>query len=377
MIKTSLWMGIALLSLASPLCRVMAQKETEKQNVLLHPDRFYRKFLPHLKIKRNPPDSLFIKSYPYYLSTGIHILSPEVKMDIASNGAKPDNFDPASKFRSNISDVIGFSGTYRFVSVGFSFLSKSGLNTHGDYSPSRYRTATVKYNGAADAFQFKYIRIQGFTDINQPSRLGPNPMYTQRPDVISKEFQFEITHNFSWKRYSYAAPITFLQRQIKSHGGFLLKAGAYYSQLSSDSTLLGKRQNQYYDDFNDIRAIRSVSLRIAPGLGGNLVFWRKVYFSASAFTSFDFCFYKYLKLLDEKVQGRQALVFVLEGKVSLGYQSRRFYAGLRYEPERRVGVLHGLEMKTTYSYTGIELGYRFVAPGFVKKVYKKTMPPGM
>lgn len=376
-IKTSLFLVIAVFCIAFPRDEVFAQKEKDNVDILLHPDKFYKRFFPRLKIKRNPPDSLFIKTYPNYLSVGMHVLSPAIRLDIDSRRPKPDGFDPSSKFRTNISDVLGFSASYRFVSVGFAFPLRSGMNTHNDYSPSRYRTATIKYNSAAYSLQFKYLRIQGFTDVNQPNRLDPNPMYTQRPDMFSKEFQFEGLYNFSWKKYSYIAPLTFSQRQIKSRAGFLLKAGVYYNRLSSDSPLIDQRQQQYYDDFNDVKAIQSVSIKIAPGLGGNLVFFKRVYLSIAAFTSFDLYYYKYLKLPDEKVHGKQAFVFVLDGKASLGYQSRRLYAGLRYEAERRAGVFHSMKINTIYSYTGVELGYRFDAPHLVKKVYKKTMPPGM
>ena len=376
-IKTRLFLIIAIWSIALPQCEVFAQKEKEKEHVFLHPHKFYKKFFPKLKVKRNPPDTSFIKTYPNYLSVGMHVLSPAIGLDVKSGNPKRDNFNPSSKFRTNISDIVGFSASYRFVSAGFAFLLKSGMNTHADYAPSRYRTATIKYNGAADALQFKYVRIQGFTDIAQADGREPNPMYTQRPDMFSKEFQFEGIHNFSWKKYSYIAPLTFVQRQVKSHAGFLLKAGVYYNQVSSDSTLISQRQQLYYNDFDEIKVIRSLSIRVAPGIGGNLVFFRRLYLSVAAFTSVDLFFYKYLKNPDEKVSGRQAFVFGWDGKVSLGYQSRRLYAGLRYETEQRKGALYSIGLKTMYSYTGIELGYRFDAPRIVRKVYKKTMPPGM
>jgi len=298
-------------------------------------------------------------------------------VDITSKSGTPSNFDTSSKLRSNIHDVVGFSGTYRFVSAGFSFLSNSGRTSNLDYSPSRYRTATLKFNGAADALQFKYIRIQGFTDINRQNSFAPNPVNIRRPDMVNKEFQFEIIHNFGWKKYSYLAPLTFSQRQVKSHGGFLLKANVSYDQLSSDSTLVGPRQKQYYEDFGAAKTFRSLSLRIAPGLGANLIFLRRFYFSISAFTSFDLYFYKYLKSQDDAVAAKRTFVFVLDGKASFGYQSKRLYMGLRYEAERRIGTFQSMEMKTTYSYAGVEMGYRFNAPGFIKRFYKKTMPPGM
>ena len=305
------------------------------------------------------------------------MLSPSIRIDIDSRKATPVSIDPSLKLRTNISEVVGFSASYRFVTAGFAYLLKSGLNTLGDYAPSRYRTATIKYNGGAYALQFKYVRIQGFTDINPFNRIDLTKKYRQRTDMVSKDFQFEGIYNRSWKKYSYIAPLLFTQRQIKSHAGFLLKTGLYYNQLSSDSALVGYQQQIYYDDFRNVKIIRSLSLRIAPGVGGNLVFYRQFYISLAAFTSFDFYNYRYLKTSDEKAPAKQAVMFLLDSKASIGYQSRRLYTGIRYEVERRTGSLHSIETTTLYSYVGIDLGYRFHAPRLVKKIYKKTMPPGM
>jgi hypothetical protein len=264
------------------------------------------------------------------------------------------------------------------VSFGFAFLLKSGMNMHTDYAPSRYRTSTIKFSGAASTFQFKYLRIQGFTDIGQPDHQEPAPQYRHRRDMLNKEYQFEILHNFHWKRYSNISPLTFAQRQIKSHAGFLVKAGVYYDQLSGDSSLIHERQKPYYDGLDDAQVLRSLSIRLAPGLGTNFVFFKSVYVSFVGFSSYDLFLYKYLADRDESgVDGKQTFAWVLDGKASLGYHTERLYAGVRFEVEHRSADLYNLGINKNYSYTGIELGYRFDAPRFVKKFYRKTMPPGM
>ncbi|PZR39658.1 MAG: hypothetical protein DI538_06400 [Azospira oryzae] len=377
-LKTKLVLLIVVVCTGLPCNKSFAQNKAKNGlNVFLHPDKFYRKFFPHLKISRNPPDSMYIRSYQHRLSIGAHVLSPVILVDINSRKSATNGIDPSLKLRTNLSDVIGFSASYRFVAVGFAYLLKTRWNTRDDYAASRYRTATIKYNSGANAFQFKYVRIKGFTDVNRFNRTNALTPYMPRPDIVSKEFQFENIYNFSWKKYSYLAPLTFTQRQIKSHAGFLIKAGVYYHQLSSDTTIISQRQQEYYDDFSDVKVIRSLSLRVAPGIGGNLVFYKQIYLSMAVFTSFDFYNYKYLQTVDEKVRGRQTAVFFLDGKSSLGYQSRRMYAGVRYEAERRVGSLSSIQTKILYRYLGIEMGYRFTAPKAIKKFYKKTMPPGM
>jgi hypothetical protein len=376
-VKSLLFIFFLSLVATIPHFEVCAQEKGNNENVLLHPQKFYRKYFPGMKIRRQNPDSTYIKEYRNYLTVGAHILSPAISMDMKNPDGATNNYDPTSKFRTSISDILGFSVNYRYVGFAFAFLLKSGMNSHKDYATSRYKTATIKYNSGPTSLQFKYLRIRGLTDVNQPDVANRNPMLTRREDVVSKEFQFEGLRNFHWKKYSYIAPITFAQRQVKSSAGFLLKGGVYYHQLSGDSSLLSARQQEFYHDMFDVTSLRSLTVRVAPGVGGTLVILRRIYLSAVVFTSYDLYFYKYLTDPEEKVKGRHAFIFLFDNKISLGYHAERLYAGLRFETERRSGPLHNLDLRTAYSYTGIEMGYRFNAPNAVKKFYKKTMPPGM
>jgi hypothetical protein len=349
-------------------------KKKKRENVFLHPRKFYQKYFPHLKIKSDPPDSTYIRTYPNYLSISAYVLSPAIGIDIAPSNTHTDG---ALKLRTSISDILGFSANYKFVGAGFAFLLNSGAPSHDNYTKSRYRTATIKYNSRGYSMQFKYVRFKGLTDIARPAGMDPLIGPIKRPDIVNKEFQFEWLYNPRWRKYSYIAPLTFSQRQIKSSSGFLFQTGVYFSQLSSDSPLVDPTKAQYYGDFKNVKVIRTLSIRLAPGLGSNLVFFKRYYLSIAVFPSYDLYFYKYLQYQDEKVKGRRTFMFVLDGKASLGYHSERIYGGLRIEAERRSASLRGIDMDTMYTYLGVELGYRFNTPRIVKKVYRETMPPEM
>src|SRR6187549_3012872 len=83
---------VVMCGIISPHATLYAQeeitKEKKRENVFLHPKKFYKKYFPHLKIKRDPPDSTYIRVYPNYLSISAHMLSPAIGMDIG-----PDNTD--------------------------------------------------------------------------------------------------------------------------------------------------------------------------------------------------------------------------------------------------------------------------------------------
>jgi hypothetical protein len=350
-----------------------AQKGNEKKkikenvDVLLHPKKFYRKYMPGLRIKPNPVDSLYIKSYPNYLSISMRVLSPSIRMDLIPKDADAPG---ASKFRTNIADIMAFNVGYRSISAGFAFLLGSGVQMNESYAKSQYRTATIKYNGRAWSLRYKYLRFKGLTDVNHEE-------YIKRHDIVNKEYQFEGVYNPGWRKYSYIAPFTNSQRQLKSRGGFLLKTGVYYTQLSGDSALTTSHQQEFISDLDSVNVIRSLSIKLAPGAGGHFVFHKNYYLSVAVFPSYDLLFYKYLKNPDEKVSGRQTFVFVVDGEASVGYQSERFYAGVRYEVETKRASLYHLQANTLYSYLGLEVGYRFNTPKRLKMFYKATMPPGM
>lgn len=345
----------------------------EDLEVFLHPQKFYKKYLPNLKIKDIPLDTNYIHTYPNYLTVGVHVLSPALYSTIRTKNSLATDDRSDVKLRTSVADILGFSANYRFVSVGFAFLLNGGIQKYDGYAPSAYRTLTLKYNNPAYSFQFKFLRLKGFTDIN----VMPNMPLAMRGDILNKEFQLESVYNFDWKKYSYLAPLIFSQRQVKSRAGVLLKAGLYYKKLSGDSSLIEKNKQLYYESFGNNKGIQTFSIKLAPGVGGNLIMYKHICLSMALFTSFDLYFYKYIRTNDEVSASRERFVFAIDGYVSLGYQSQRIYAGLRYETDRRDASLHGIDLNMVNAYAGLEFGYRFDAPRIVKKFYKKTMPPGM
>ena len=348
-------------------------KEEEKDNLvetLVHPKKFYKRFFPNLRIKPNPPDTLYIKTYPNYLSVSSHMLLPNIQLNL-----NPPDEERASRFKTNVPNIVGFNTSYRFISAGFAFLTR--IHPHDGYAESQYRTATIKLSVKAFSLQYKFTRIKGLTDTN-PLNDSDADEFLKRADIVNRDFQFDLVYNPDWRKYSYQSTFSFSQRQVKSRAGFLLNAGMYYSRMTGDSALITPQQQPYFTDFDDVRMIRSLSVRVAPGVGGTLVVFKKFYASAVLFPAVDLFFYRYLDNPGDKGKLRQSFAFALDSRLGAGYQSKRFYAGIRYDLERKQAqLINDLTVVNQYSFLGIELGYRFNAPRFVRKVYKDTMPPGM
>jgi hypothetical protein len=367
---------IGILFVVSMPYQIFAQDDGGGIDVFLHPKKFYKKFFPNLKMKRPNIDSTYIETYPDYLTVGAHLILPDIYVDLSSKSAVDGASGATSNLCTNIGNIMAFSASYRFITAGFAMVLSSNRKNNDDYAHSSYRTATIKYNGEAFSFQFKYIRTRGFTDVNE-SNSDSLSRYTKRDDLLVKEYQFEGVYNFSWKKYSYYAPIDYTHRQLKTHAGFMLKAGAYYNELSADTNLLTVKQRAFFEEFDDIRKIRTTSFKLAPGAGANLVFLKRFYASVAVFLPYNLYVYNYFTKDDNLVHKGTSIAFVLDANVCLGYQSERLYAGLRYQFDSKNVAFNKVNMTSLFSYFGIDIGYRFKAPRFVRKVYKATMPPGM
>lgn len=353
-----------------------ARAQEEKENTFLHPDKFYKKFFPHLKYKRNPADTSFIKTYPNYLSVAAHLLAPKIFINLVPRSTSGVE-DHSSKFRTSIHTIVGISASYRFVSAGFAFALKSNPENNTGYTHTSYRTATIRYNGTKYILQFRYMKVKGLTDINKTNNTDSTQEYHTRPDILMKEFQFEGIYNFNWKKYSYIAPLDFTQRQVKSQLGFMVKSGIYFNQLSGDSNLLSVLQRPYFKGVDTISRLVGYSIKLAPGLGGTLVLHKKFYLATAVFIPYNL-YLSRLYTLDGKLSRKETAIQVtLDGTCCIGYQSTRFYAGLRCQIESKQAKIKYFSYSSLYGYIGLDVGYRLDAPKVLKKFYKKTMPPGM
>jgi hypothetical protein len=348
--------------------------QEKKQNVFLHPDKFYKKYFPDLKIKYNPSDSNYIKTYPKkYATVAMHIFSPTVYVNIEPKGA----LMASSRFRTNIKTITGFSFSYRHVTAGFALSLLPPVGDPPNYVNTKYRTATIKYKSPIYILTFRFMKVKGMTDINEFNSLNSYQSTVLRNDITIKEYMFEGIYNFNWKKYSYLSTIDNTEGQIKSHLGFMVKAGIYSQQFYGDSNLLSVAQRDYFQEYNNITRVMGYNIKLSPGIGGNLVIKKHFYAAISIFSPYNLYINRLYSVDEEVVHKETSLEWLLDGSASLGYQSKCFFTAVRFDLDARSARLNTVGYTSAYNYIGLVVGYRFVAPRVMKNFYKNTMPPGM
>jgi hypothetical protein len=162
-----------------------------------------------------------------------------------------------------------------------------------------------------------------------------------------------------------------IERQIKTRLGFLMKASLSYSIFDSRSSLIDERQQPYFKDFQDIRAINSIVLKTGPGLGANIVVFKRIFFSLRVFLLANYSRYDYTFLNNRSSRWNNSVNVFGEGGASIGYNSKRFFASLNANGDVNEMQLKGAKVRTNYGAVSLDIGYRFNSPRFLDRGWEK------
>lgn len=324
------------------------------------------------KKKKEPlkPDSNYIVSYPDLITVGLFSAAPVMQLKIKPVDDHLEKYE--SDFRGNFSDQVGFSFAYKKISFQFGFKTPFG----SDFDDRKGRTSTtgiaIKVRKPNISYTVEYRRYRGYYDNNSPDYIPRTDTVLVRPDVRYYNVGVNGIYNFSWKKYSYNAPLTYADRQLKSRIGFLAKAGLNYTTISSsDSTLLSSVQTNRFVAFDDVRSINAVLLKAGPGIGGTLVIFKRFYISGNYFFMGNLIGYTYDIEGEDRSPWHLNTNFYTESSIGAGYNSKRLYAGLSLNGDLNVMRIRDARIQTNFATLLITAGYRFDPPPFLKKAYKK------
>lgn len=326
------------------------------------------------KVEKAPkvPDSTYIISYPQLITVGVFFASPIMELSIKPVNKGLDKYK--SDFRGNFSDQVGVNLAYRKLSLSFGIKTPFGPKEDSKKGRTTNTGITLKFKKPNFNLTAEYRQYTGVYDNNSPNYDPKADTAIVRPDIRYKNIGINVIYNFSWKKYSYNSPLTFSERQLKSRIGLLAKAGLNYTTISSsDSTLLYGVQTDQFTAFDDVRAINALLLKVGPGVGANIVFFRKFYISLNYFLMGNFIGYTY------DVTGKSRSHWALnanaytETAAGIGYNSRRLYGGINFNGDINIMHIRSARVRTNFAQVYATLGYRFTAPRAFSRFWDKTL----
>ncbi len=318
------------------------------------------------------PDSNFIVSYPQYLSIGIYNASPLMQIVVKPTDKAYDKYK--SDFRGNFSDLFGFTLAFKSVYIHYGFKTPFGPSADSRKGKSSSTGITLRIRKPRITLAAEYIRYNGYYDNNASSYVPVDTgNYYVRPDIHYKNIGVNGIYNFSWKRFSYNAPLTYNERQLKTRIGFLIKGGANYTTIySTDSTILSNLQTDNFTSFSNINSIHALLFKAGPGVGLNLVVFKRFYFSFNYFVMGNFIEYQYGTESERNSRWKGNANVYTETTTAFGYNSKRLFAGINFNGDINIMKVEGASIETNFASVSLNFGYRFNAPKFLDKDWIKA-----
>jgi hypothetical protein len=318
-------------------------------------------------------DSLFIRDYSELLMFGIYTSAPYMNMNMLP---VPDSLGSyGSNFKGNYSGTFGFNFGYKVLGVSFGFKLPADPGSIDSLGKSAYSVLGIKIRKKALTLSFDARKYKGFYDAstrNFNTSLPANAPFIIRPDLGVLSYSGTAIWNFAWKRYSFSAPLTYCDRQVKTRVGFLLKTDLSYLNIYADSALVSKSQGSAFPEFSHVKSIDALVFKTGPGLGMNLVFFKRMYFSLNLFLMNNTLIYRYNSEAGNQSGWRGNTNYFLEGGAGFGYSAKHFYVGIRAGGENNVVRLSGTKIQTSFGTVCFDMGIRLKAPKMLNRIWQKT-----
>lgn len=314
-------------------------------------------------------DTNYVKSYKNYLTIGVFVAAP---INILTITPKDSTIRP-STYKTNLASIIGFTVAYKsiYAAVGFRVPATEAEKSSA-YGKTYFKAFAIGTQRTRFSVRFDYRKTSGFYNsdslIYDPSTNTSG--YLKRSDVNTKQYMLSGLYNFSWKKYSYLSSFNFSEHQLKTRVGFIIKSSLSSNILKSDSSLINLTNTAPVSD--GIQQLNYTSFLVGPGMGLNVVIAKRVYFSMMLFLSYNFVGYKFIDNNNNTIYKSTSITAFFEEKIAIGYHSKRFYAGLKFTADQIQVQTTDYKVGNLFGAVTLDVGYRFNAPGILKKVYAKT-----
>ena len=225
------------------------------------------------KAKKTPlvADTNYITSYPDLVTIGLYTATPIMQLTIKPVEKEQEKYK--SDFRGNFSDQVGLTFAYKKISLQFGIKTPFGSGRSNEKGRTKSLGIIVRVRKPNYIVEAQYRRYLGYYDNNSPSYEPFTDTVSVRLDIQFNNIGVNGIYNFSWNKYTYNAPLTFNDRQLKSRIGLVSKVGLNYMTISSsDSTLLSSVQANGFSEFDNVRAVNALLLKAGTGVGINIVF---------------------------------------------------------------------------------------------------------
>jgi hypothetical protein len=261
-------------------------------------------------------------------------LTSKINVSLFTYNAKNSfSYDSKGKIDYQPNEYLGFGIKVMHKWLGLAYVYAPTNLQEKTKGTTKYSNFTLNSYGKKIGLDFYYLKYDGYyiANTNQiPELRNNNKPYLIRPDISTTNIGSNLYYIFNHKKYSYRS--TFLQNEIQKHsaGSFMINGSFSYYNINADSSIVPT----YLGPGNKVDADASIrkgdfySICLMPGYAHTFVIKERFFITISAFFGANFQQQQYY--VGKELVDRNKFIVApkASGRVGLGYNGKRFYAGV-------------------------------------------------
>ena len=333
-------------------------------SIILISTRIYGQ-IPELPIQTYKYDTNYIKNYSNLLA--VRLVSPRRTYDF---GLKNRNTKDILQYRPNLQSAFGIGFTYRWVAFDITFnpkWNKSKTEKFGETSEFNVKGTLYLKKDLLDIMLRSY---RGMHVSNPQDYLNPwDGTYPYRPDIHLVNFNISYTITSNYQKYSPKTTFLLDGRMLKSAGSVLFISSFNATTLKADSSIVPQEYEYAFDPEARITKMQLLLLQQAVGYAYTFIY-KKYYLTLSAMPGVSLAFGTIHS--DAGKYNPVSFNFMFESKNGIGYNSRRWYAGLYFIYKyQNIKLQEDLAFNSNLGEWRLFVGYRIHAPYIVNALIPK------
>ena len=331
-------------------------------NILFSFGNLYSQKIPELPIETYQYDTTFIINYGNLMA--IRLVSPRRIYDFR---LKNRDTKDILEYRPNLQSAFGIGFTYKWLAFDIVF------NPKWNKAKTEELGETKEFNIKGTLYLKRHMidaalrRYKGMHIANPQAYLDPwDGAFPYRPDLSNSNFFLAYTIPVNYKKFSPKTSFQLDGRMKKSAGSVMYISTLHLSFIRADSSILPV---EYEDSFSPQAHISEMNtLHLTQSIGYAYTFvYKKFYLTLSAMPGVALTFGSVQS--DAGRYNPNLINLAFESKSGLGYNSRKWYAGLyaiyNYQSTQ---LADDLTYNNNLGEIRFFVGYRIKAPYLVHSI---------
>lgn len=332
--------------------------------MLLVAGRGKAQVIPKLPIKTYAYDTNYVVNYDKLLA--VRLVLPRRFYSIVLEPAAGKKL----KYRPNIQTAVGLGFTYRWLAVDFVVSPNWNPQRDEKYGETKEFNMRGRLYLKHDITFFDIRNYRGLYISNPQDFENPwDGAYPQRPDVRTTYVSLGYTYIQNAEQFSWRSVFQMDGLMRKSAGSLMYSAALQLNFTSADSSLVPAN---YLGDFPpeaDFTKLNTATLRLNATYA-HIFLYRKFFLALSAGPGLALNVGNMYGATGR--QNPKVVNFLFDTQNSIGYNSRRWYAGLTFSyTNQPIGLTDNLKLRYRLGEFRLYVGYRIHAPYVVYSVIKK------